>query len=202
MFKLTVFNLILWTILAFFFGALPFAWWIGRLAGIEIRTVADGNPGATNVFRAAGFGWGVAAICAEFSKAAIPVGLAYVVFGWDSYSIVPIALAPTLGHMFSPFLGWKGGKGLATMLGAWIGLTLWVMPVILLVPLSLIQLVLKPKEPLWAVLPSILLGFIWLLGFDWNPVFVVVLLCQLGLVLYTHLPMSSSRPETQATLRS
>ncbi len=200
MFELTVFNLILWTILAFFFGALPFAWWIGRLAGVEIRTVGDGNPGATNVFRGAGVGWGIAAICAEFSKAAIPVGLAYVIFGWDSYSIVPIALAPTIGHMFSPLLGGRGGKGLATMLGAWIGLTLWVMPAILLVPLSIIQLVFKPKQPLWAVMPPIFCGFIWLTVFDWNPVFVVVLLCQVGLVFYTHLVVPSSQVETSVSL--
>lgn len=187
MFELTIFNLILWTIFAFFCGALPFAWWIGRMAGVEIRTVADGNPGATNVFRAAGFGWGMAAICAEFSKAAVPVGLAYFIFGWDSYAIVPIALAPSFGHIFSPLLGGRGGKGLATMLGAWIGMTLWIVPTILLVPLCIVQFVFKPKDPLRAVLPPIAIAFIWFVTFGWNPIFVVVLICQFALVLYTHL---------------
>ena len=120
------------------------------------------------------------------------MGLAYYIFGWDGYAIVPVALAPTAGHIFSPLLGGNGGKGLATMLGAWIGLTQWVMPVILLIPITIIQLVFKPKEPLWAVLPSVAAGFIWLLGFDWNAVFIVVLVCQLGVILYTHL---SDKPD-------
>lgn len=195
MFELT--SLTLWTIFAFFSGAMPFAWWFGRMAGVEIRTVADGNPGATNVFRAAGFGWGMAAVCAEFSKAAIPVGLAYFVFGWESYSIIPIALAPTIGHIYSPLLGGRGGKGLATMLGAWIGMTVWVLPTVLLIPLCVMQFVFKPKEPLWAVLPPIAVAFIWLISVDRNPVFLVVLACQLAIVLYTHLVARPGRNEQQ-----
>ena len=117
-------NIVLWTIIAFIFGSLPTAVWIGRLAGVDIRNVGDRNPGATNVVRAAGMGWGIAALATEFSKAAIPVGLTYVTFSWQGYEAVPIAIAPSLGHAFSPFLNWRGGKALATMLGAWIGLTL------------------------------------------------------------------------------
>ncbi len=186
MFNLTFVNIFVWTVIAFVMGALPLALWIGRLAGVDIRTVGDGNPGATNVVRGAGIGWGIAAFCAEFSKAAVPVGICYMIFGWQGFEIVPVALATSLGHAFSPFLGWQGGKALATMLGSWIGLTLWIMPSILLVVLVFMYVVIKPKRDLWAVLPPIGAGFIWLIGFAWDPILAVVLGLQLALVLFTH----------------
>lgn len=184
--NLTLVNFVLSIALAFFSGSLPLAVWIGRLAGVDIRTVGDGNPGATNVVRAAGIGWGMLAFCAEFSKAAVPVGITYMVFGWQGFEAIPIALAPSLGHAFSPFLNFKGGKALATMLGAWIGTTLWIMPTILLMMLVFMYTVIKPKRDVWAVLPAIGAGFIWLIFIDWNLVLLIVLAIQLCFVLYTH----------------
>ena len=186
MFEPNWINVILWTIIAFICGSLPFAVWIGRLAGVDIRTVGDGNPGATNVVRAAGIGWGMLAFCVEFSKAAVPVGITYMIFGWQGYEAVPIAIAPSLGHAFSPFLNFKGGKALATMLGAWIGTTLWIMPTILLMMLVFMYTVIKPKRDVWSVIPPIGAGYIWLTFIDWNPVLLIILTLQLGLVLYTH----------------
>lgn len=179
-------QIILWTIIAFLCGSLPFALWIGRAAGVDIRIIGDGNPGATNVFRAAGVGWGIAAFCAEFSKAAIPVGITYMIFDWQGVEAILIALAPSLGHAFSPFLGGKGGKALATMLGSWIGTTLWVMPTILLMMLVFMSIVIKPKRAVWAVLPAMGAGFIWLIAFEWDGVLVSILFLQLLFVLYTH----------------
>lgn len=174
------------TLIAFVCGALPTAVWVGRLAGVDIQAVGDGNPGATNVVRAAGIGWGIVAFVTEFSKAAVPVGITYVILNWHGIEAVPIAIAPSLGHAFSPFLNWRGGKALASMLGAWIGLTLWVMPAILLTTLVLMHTVVKPKRDVWSVLAAIGCGFIWLVGFKQDGVLVAVLVLQLGLVLYTH----------------
>jgi glycerol-3-phosphate acyltransferase PlsY len=116
----------------FFCGSLPFSVWIGRLALREdIRRYGDGNPGAFNVFRAGGKAWGWLAIVLDFLKAAIPVGIANLGLGMKGWALVAAAAAPLLGHAFSPFLGWKGGKGLAAAFGAWSGLSIWLAPAIL-----------------------------------------------------------------------
>jgi hypothetical protein len=73
-----------WIFLAFFSGALPTAVWVGRFGlGVEITAYGDGNPGATNVYRAGGFLWFSLALALEISKAAAPVGLAVQIFGLD-----------------------------------------------------------------------------------------------------------------------
>lgn len=115
---------LLWTLLAFIAGALPFSVWIGELTLDEdIRRYGDGNPGATNVMRAGGKVWGLLAAVLDMLKGALPVGLAYAVAGIQDATIIPIALAPLVGHCFSPLLGWRGGKGVAVTGGIWIGLT-------------------------------------------------------------------------------
>lgn len=121
-----------WVLAGFFAGALPFSVWIGRLAmGKDIRLFGDGNPGAFNVFRAGGRGWGWLAILLDGLKGAIPVGLANFWAGYEGWSLACIALAPVLGHAFSPFLRLRGGKGLAVTFGVWTGLSLWLAPTIL-----------------------------------------------------------------------
>ena len=105
---------LIWIIIAFMCGALPFSVWVGKLAlHTEIRNYGDHNPGATNVIRAGGWKWGVPALLLDYLKGAIPVGIAYFVVGLDGVSLVLVALAPVLGHAFSPFLGFHGGKAVA-----------------------------------------------------------------------------------------
>lgn len=107
-------------------GSLPFSVWVGRWAlGADVRQFGDGNPGASNVFRAGGKGWGVLAVLLDGFKGAIPVGVAYFVVGLEGWGMTAVALAPILGHAFSPFLRFRGGKALATTFGVWLGLTLW-----------------------------------------------------------------------------
>ncbi|MEM7800036.1 MAG: glycerol-3-phosphate acyltransferase [Chloroflexota bacterium] len=175
----------IWIFVAFIAGALPLSLWIGFAAGHDIRLVGDGNPGATNVFKAAGTGWGLFALSADFTKAAIPVGLAYQIFGWqDTPLIVLIALAPSLGHAFSPFLNWHGGKALATIGGAWIGLTLYTVPLLLMFSLTSLHFLVKPDS--WAAIFSMVIAFIYLLIFDPNPYFLAVVVLQIGLIMWTH----------------
>lgn len=175
---------LLWIFISFLCGALPLALWIGRVAGHDIRQVGDGNPGATNVLRAAGWPWFMAAICAEFSKGAIPVGIAYQLWGWHNWWMVPIALAPGLGHAFSPFLGGRGGKALAALLGSWIGLTLWHMPALMLITLTAVYLLTKREA--WAITAALLTSLLYLLFIAPNTLFVTILLTHIALILYTH----------------
>ena len=89
---------LLWVVFAFICGSLPFSVWVGRLALHEdVREFGDGNPGASNVFRAGGKGWGVLAILLDGFKGAIPVGLANYEAGLDGWAITAVALAPILG---------------------------------------------------------------------------------------------------------
>ena len=116
----------LWVFIAFLSGSLPISFWMGKLfLGQDIRHFGDGNPGATNVFKAGSPLAGVLALVLDVAKAALPVGFCFYNLNLRGLPMILVALAPVLGHMFSPFLGWKGGKALAATLGVWIGLTIW-----------------------------------------------------------------------------
>jgi glycerol-3-phosphate acyltransferase PlsY len=93
--------------------------------GVDVRKHGDGNPGAYNAFKAGNAFLGLIILILDISKAAAPVGLAYFNLNIRGLSMFFIAIAPVLGHVFSPFLQFKGGKALAATLGVWIGLTIW-----------------------------------------------------------------------------
>lgn len=113
-------------LLAFICGSLPFSVWVGKyLVGQDVRRLGDGNPGAANVFKSGNILAGFLALILDISKAAAPVGLAYFNLNVRGAPMLMIAIAPILGHAFSPFLGFRGGKAIATALGVWIGLTIW-----------------------------------------------------------------------------
>ena len=108
----------LWFLVAFVFGALPLSVWLGRFAlGVDIRKYGDGNPGAANVWRAGGKWWGLLAILLDGFKGLIPVAIANFAIGIEGWWLTAIALAPILGHTYSPFLNFRGGKALSTTFG-------------------------------------------------------------------------------------
>lgn len=109
---------------AFLIGAVPFAWLLVRACkGIDVRTIGSGNAGATNASRAfAGKGARTTAFVAVYLLDASK-GLAAVWLGHSSATLaVGCAAAAVLGHVFSPFLSFRGGKGVATATGALFGL--------------------------------------------------------------------------------
>jgi glycerol-3-phosphate acyltransferase PlsY len=109
---------------AFLAGSLPFGLWIGRLArGVDVRTQGSGNIGATNVLRVAGLGWGVLALLLDIAKGWAGVMLLPAALGLEGVRSgggwpVVGALCATGGHIFSPWVGFRGGKGVATFIGA------------------------------------------------------------------------------------
>lgn len=124
-------QVLLWTTIGFVSGSLPLSVWLGRwLLRKDITEYGDANPGATNVLRAGGKKAGALALLLDTLKALIPVGLAYYWAGIAGWGLVPVALAPIVGHAFSPFLGFKGGKAVATTLGVWMALTVWEGPTV------------------------------------------------------------------------
>ena len=99
---------------AFMLGAVPFSVIIGRkLLGADITNYGDGNPGAANVFRAGGQKTGVLATFLDIGKGIPFVLLAHAVLHLNGFAIVVIGVCAVLGHAFSPFLHWHGGKAVA-----------------------------------------------------------------------------------------
>ncbi|NIV30941.1 MAG: hypothetical protein GWN58_16055, partial [Anaerolineae bacterium] len=102
---------VLWTGLAYLLGAIPFPFWLGRLAARrDIRSFGDGNPGAINAWKAGGWRVGLPALLLDYLKGAVPVGLAHFQYSLSGWCLVPVALAPVLGHASTPFLKFRGGK--------------------------------------------------------------------------------------------
>ena len=164
---------LVWIIIAFVCGAFPFSVWVGKLAlRTEIRNYGDHNPGATNVIRAGGWKWGVPALLLDYLKGVVPVGIAYFVVGLDGISLVLVALAPILGHAFSPFLGFHGGKAVAVTFGIWTGLTLGEVPVVLGLLLGLWFGIVAVSG--WAVMLAMLGLLVYLLIFHPDPVLLTV----------------------------
>jgi glycerol-3-phosphate acyltransferase PlsY len=179
------YSLLFWFTLSFVSGALPLSVWVTKLAARrDPRAVGDHNPGATNALKAGGKWVGLAALLLDVSKAAAPVGLAYQIFDMRGFAMAAIALAPMLGHAYSPFLKFKGGKALATALGVWIGLTLWDVPLVALVGITVWFVLLKNSG--WAVLLTLAGMAVYLYFFRREPLFFWVLGLQTVLLLWKH----------------
>jgi glycerol-3-phosphate acyltransferase PlsY len=133
---------LLWALLGLLLGSVPSAYWLGSLVlRTDIRQYGDGNPGAANAWRAGGWRAGVPAVLLDYLKGVLPVGLAQVFGAISGWGLVPVALAPVLGHAFSPFLRLRGGKALAVTFGVWTALMLWEGPTVLGVSLGICSLV-------------------------------------------------------------
>lgn len=110
---------------SFVLGAIPFGFVAGKMKGIDLRKEGSGNIGATNTLRVLGTVPGIAVLLLDVLKGFAPV-LAAKQLGFDPWWAMGAGFAAVLGHTFSPFLGFKGGKGVATSLGVLIGLNGWV----------------------------------------------------------------------------
>ncbi|MBN2379857.1 glycerol-3-phosphate acyltransferase [candidate division WOR-3 bacterium] len=129
LFSSQILNVLFWTLVGYLSGSLMFSAWLVRLSkSKDILEIDDGNPGASNAFRAGGAWLGIPAILLDSLKGAIPVGLAYWLFGLKAWWLVPVAISPVLGHAFSCFYRFRGGKAAAVSFGVWTGLTLWEGP--------------------------------------------------------------------------
>lgn len=104
-------------IAAFLAGSIPFGVIIAKRRGVDIRTQGSGNIGATNVTRVMGLSTGLVVLVLDALKGAAATLLATYWCGMD-WVIALAGFSAILGHCFSPFLGGKGGKGVATALGA------------------------------------------------------------------------------------
>jgi glycerol-3-phosphate acyltransferase PlsY len=107
-------------------GSLPFAVIVSRALGLpDPRTYGSGNPGATNVLRTGRKIAALLTLAGDAGKGWLAVFLA-VRYGLDGIAVAVCALAAFLGHLFSVFLGFKGGKGVATAGGVLLGFDPWL----------------------------------------------------------------------------
>lgn len=126
----TTTALILSAITGYLCGSLPFGYWAGRLKGIDIRQHGSGNIGATNVIRVLGKPVGIPVFLLDMLKGWLPVILArhwmsQAAGGAEllSTTAVVAGFSAVLGHMFTFWLQYKGGKGIATTAGVLLGIS-------------------------------------------------------------------------------
>jgi glycerol-3-phosphate acyltransferase PlsY len=114
--------------LAYLVGSIPTGVLLARVAGVDVRSSGSGNIGATNVARTAGKTLGILTLIGDAVKGLVPVLLARAL-GLAPAWIAAIAAAALVGHTFSIFLGFHGGKGVATGLGVLLGLAPCAVPI-------------------------------------------------------------------------
>ncbi|WP_297598083.1 glycerol-3-phosphate 1-O-acyltransferase PlsY [uncultured Cetobacterium sp.] len=120
-------------VIAYLFGALPCGVWLGKgTKNIDIREHGSKNSGATNAYRILGPKYGIMVLIMDALKGYIPLYLANI-FGIGGVEIILLGLVAILGHTFSFFLQFKGGKGVATSLGVFLFLMPKVIGILVLV---------------------------------------------------------------------
>lgn len=155
-------SILLWILAAYVLGATPTSYLAGKLrrgGGIDLREHGSKNLGATNVYRTLGWKYALPVALFDIAKGAVPVLLA------PPPAWVPIAagVAAVLGHMFSPFVRFKGGKGVATAAGMFLALAplalllalaVWGLCLWLTGYVSLSSIIAAASLPLWVWLTT------------------------------------------------
>jgi glycerol-3-phosphate acyltransferase PlsY len=155
----------LWPIVFYLIGSIPAGYLMGRSRGIDIRQHGSGNIGATNVWRVLGRKWGLLAFACDFLKGFVPLFLlrTFSFPGDNSWQVALLlcagGLAAILGHNYTPWLGFKGGKGIATSAGAvgaimppvmGVALAFWIVAVLITRTVSIGSLLAAAVLPLAA----------------------------------------------------
>jgi glycerol-3-phosphate acyltransferase PlsY len=115
-------TLLLVIAFAYLCGSIPTGVIIANRLGVDVRKIGSGNIGATNVARSVGKKAGLLTLIGDVIKGLFPV-LVVRVLDLGETPLACTAVAAFLGHLFSPFLGFSGGKGVATGLGVFLGLS-------------------------------------------------------------------------------
>ncbi|MEI8142745.1 MAG: glycerol-3-phosphate 1-O-acyltransferase PlsY [Chitinophagia bacterium] len=117
-------NEMMLVVLAYLLGSIPTSIWVSKTVfGIDIRHYGSGNPGATNTFRVLGSKWGAFVMTVDISKGLIATSL-YVLMPFYLHNelartnfMILLGMAAVIGHIFPIWADFKGGKGVATILG-------------------------------------------------------------------------------------
>jgi acyl phosphate:glycerol-3-phosphate acyltransferase len=114
-------KLLLYILASYLLGSIPFSVLVGyAFAHVDVRTHGSGNAGATNVYRVAGPVAAVVAGLLDVSKGAVPVLVAKYIFPENDWLPLASGFAAMIGHIYPVFAGFKGGKGVNTLLGVFL----------------------------------------------------------------------------------
>ncbi len=116
-------GVVLLVVFAYVFGSLLFGEILAKLKGVDLRSVGSGNVGATNVSRALGKKFGLLVFFLDMLKGFIPTSIAISIYGIDSWAVFFVGVASVVGHMFSVFSNFSGGKGVATAFGVLVAIS-------------------------------------------------------------------------------
>lgn len=115
-----------WFVASYLLGSLPTSFIVVKLVrGQDLRRLGSGNLGATNLYRQLGWRWAVPAALIDVAKGTIPVLLFGPRAGGGDLMALALGITAVLGHVFSLFVNFKGGKGVATGAGVLLGLAPW-----------------------------------------------------------------------------
>lgn len=134
-------TLIVALLLSYLTGAIPFGLLFSRMVGKDVRQEGSGNIGATNVNRVLGKKLGILTLLCDVAKGFLPVFAAALFLpmddNWELF-VGLCGLATVLGHMFSLYLGFKGGKGVATALGVFLFFSPWAIAIALVLFIAVV----------------------------------------------------------------
>ena len=116
-------KIIVYLLLSYLCGAIPFGYIVAKLfRHVDIRTLGSGNPGATNVYRSISKPLGVLTLILDVLKGFVPVYLISFINPDFQWMVISVAFVTIIGHTFTIFLKFKGGKGVATACGAFLAI--------------------------------------------------------------------------------
>ena len=184
---------------AYLLGSLPFSVWLGKLfLKKDIRKYGDHNPGAANVFIAGNIAIGMAVVLLDIGKGMPFILLAHKM-GLSHADAVIVGLAAILGHAFSPWLGFHGGKGVATTYGVLIAMwhPAWLFPFCVAAILGLLIW----ESHTWVILltPVETIVFMILVNAGWLA--IIFMLCVQALFIFKYASNISGPPRLRYTLR-
>ena len=152
-------GLVMMLLLAYLIGATPTSYIAGRLGrGIDLRAHGSKNLGATNVYRVLGWKYAIPVALIDIAKGVVPVKILAPWSNGPAWFSVALGLAAVLGHMFSPYVRFRGGKGVATAAGVFlalaplavaISLPIWLVTLWLSGYVSVASLAVAVLFPLW-----------------------------------------------------
>lgn len=175
--------LLLACLIGYALGSIPFGVYISRAFGIDILKVGSGNIGATNVYRVMGAKAALPVLILDIAKGLVPSLIALYAFHLPSDGALLAGIFAVIGHCLSPFLGFKGGKGIATTLGAALG----VVPLVALSALAVFLVLLAITR--YVSLSSIVAmasTLIWGVVFNSTPAQLVIYGLLTLFVIYRH----------------
>jgi len=176
---------LLWLAGAYLLGSTPTSYAVARVfRGVDLREYGSKNLGATNLYRLMGIGAALPVAVYDVLKGTVPVLLALRLHPQPPWFTLLVGLAAVLGHVFSPFVRFRGGKGVATAAGVFLALTPWCILVALVVWVLVVKV--TGFVSLGSIVAAAAFAFSVPLLYPGEWATFAVALVTLGFIVFTH----------------